>query len=98
MTLLLPDDVRLTEGPPLNRAVLALVDYMRQGGVPPPIHVVWINGFYRVVDGRHRWTAHQLLGHQTIEADVLTLGVSVPERFPLTTAETFHDTAQSIDG
>ena len=74
MTLSVPDDVRLTEGPPLNAGVLALVTFMQNGGEPPPITVVWINGYYRVVDGRHRWTAHMLLGLRTIQAEVLTIG------------------------
>ena len=74
MTMLLPlDEICLTEGPPLNVAVLAFIEFMQHGGEPPPIKVVWINSMWRVVDGRHRWTAHKLLGRTTIVADVLQI-------------------------
>ena len=67
------DEVRLTEGPPLNKRTLDLVAVMQSGGEPEPITVVWINSFWRVVDGRHRWAAHQLLERADINAVVLSL-------------------------
>ena len=67
------DEIRLTEGPPLNTKTLGLVAFMQSGGEPEPITVVWINSFWRVVDGRHRWTAHQLLERPDINAVVLSV-------------------------
>lgn len=56
---------------PINLSVLELVDFIRMGGIVPPIHVeISINGGYRIKDGRHRVCAYKLLGRKTIKARV----------------------------
>lgn len=53
---------------PIGPKTLALVDFLRNGGTVPPIHVMLEAGVYRIRDGRHRCLAYKLLGRTTIEA------------------------------
>ena len=47
---------------------LDLVDYLRNGGSVPPIHIYRQNGTFILCDGRHRLTAFKLLGRNEIMA------------------------------
>lgn len=62
---------------PLNPRTLALVEFLRQGGQVPPIHVQPSYHYYagayqektgqfRILDGRHRFLAFKLLGRKKI--------------------------------
>lgn len=54
---------------PINPTTLALVDHIRNGGDVPPIKVARKStGGFAIRDGRHRVTAHKLLGIEYIEA------------------------------
>lgn len=48
---------------PINGRTLALIRHIEKGGTVPPIHVQyeWWNGRYKILDGRHRWTAFKML-------------------------------------
>lgn len=60
---------------PLNQSMIGLLDHMRSGGSVPPIHVARMpSGRYLIKDGRHRVTAHKLLGIKTITAKYHTHG------------------------
>lgn len=50
----------------IGPATLALVDHLRAGGKVPPIHVMFKDGAFHILDGRHRVTAYKLLGAKTI--------------------------------
>ena len=59
---------------PINPSTLQLVDFLRSGGLVPPIHVaVRSTGGYLIKDGRHRLLANKLLGMKTIEARFSTV-------------------------
>lgn len=53
---------------PLNEKTLRLVDFLRGGGLVPPIHVQLKDGAFYIRNGRHRVTAFKLLGRQLIDA------------------------------
>lgn len=54
---------------PLKLKSLQYAQDMRKGDLFPPIHVkVLPQGGFRILDGRHRWTAAKLIGKETILA------------------------------
>lgn len=54
---------------PMNPSTLGLVDYLRKGGLVPPIKVAKSKGGGFVIrDGRHRVLANKLIGNHLIEA------------------------------
>lgn len=46
----------------LSKETLGIIDYIRSGGEVPPIKVYKKDGVYVLKEGRHRITAHKLLG------------------------------------
>lgn len=60
----------------IGPATYALAKHLEAGGTVPPIHVQYVgNGFYKVLQGRHRTLAFKLLGRDTILAN---LGIPSP--------------------
>ncbi len=56
---------------PVNRASFNLARFLYRNELDKPIRVKLLkNGQYRVKDGRHRITAHKLLGRPAILADI----------------------------
>ena len=54
---------------PLNRKVVRFTYAIQAMAVFPAIKVAKLsNGRFKILDGRHRWTAHKLLGKETILA------------------------------
>lgn len=52
---------------PLNPKTLALVDFIRAGGMVPAIHAQRDElGRWKIKDGRHRFVAFKLLGKPSI--------------------------------
>lgn len=53
----------------ISPETLSIVDHIRDGGELPPISVQYFkDGTYKLKDGRHRITAHKLLGIRKIKA------------------------------
>lgn len=58
--------IKVVDRIPLNQRSLALVRHLEAGGSVPPIHVERHDGCWWVLDGRHRFVAHKLLGRSHI--------------------------------
>ena len=66
---LIPTRSVIMDRHPLNEDTMSLAEYLKAGGAVPPIHVAKTeHGAYRICDGRHRVTAHKLLGRPWIMA------------------------------
>lgn len=46
----------------ISKETLSIVDHIRSGGEVPPIEIYKKDARYVLKDGRHRITAHKLLG------------------------------------
>lgn len=51
----------------LSKETLSIVDHLRDGGEVPPIKVYKKGATFVLKDGRHRITAHKLLGLKQIK-------------------------------
>ena len=61
--------VIIVDRTPINTRTLQLVEYLKTGGLVPPIHIQPNgSGQFVVLDGRHRTIAYKLLGRDKILA------------------------------
>jgi ParB-like chromosome segregation protein Spo0J len=66
---LIPVSLIIMDRHALRPNTLSLIKHFEHGGVVPPIHVMRLDGGrYKICDGRHRVTAHKLMGRELIKA------------------------------